>query len=320
MAAISETLRQARLRSGVDLDSLAAKTKINPRYLEAIENGDFEKLPGGIFARMFIKQYADAVGLDGASFADEFQRSSPTFGYQAPDVHKIVDSRPGFHPSVPGFASSTDRGRNDRLTRMVSSLIWVVGAVLVCAGAYYGLSHLPSHSGEPAAQTPSKVEPPPASAPVATPGNPGTANGTPTPAAPGSSPSAPPANGPEQPSPQSAAAAGSAPAPALSGPIQLILTATDTVWVSAISDGKTVISEAMPAGSSKSVAAEKGVRLTLGNAGGIEITFNGKKLEPFGPKGQVRTVDFTTFGAQVVSRTPPPGAKSEPPANPDPLR
>jgi len=78
MAAISETLRQARLRSGVDLDRLAAKTKINPRYLQAIEAGEFEKLPGGIFARMFIKQYADAVGLDGASFADEFQRIAPS--------------------------------------------------------------------------------------------------------------------------------------------------------------------------------------------------------------------------------------------------
>ena len=71
MAAISETLRQARLRSGVDLDKLAAKTKINPRYLEAIETGNFDKLPGGIFARMFIKQYADAVGLDLADLSGE---------------------------------------------------------------------------------------------------------------------------------------------------------------------------------------------------------------------------------------------------------
>ena len=65
MAAISETLRQARLRSGVDLDRLAEKTKINRRYLQAIEAGDFGKLPSGIFARMFIKQYADAVGQIG---------------------------------------------------------------------------------------------------------------------------------------------------------------------------------------------------------------------------------------------------------------
>src|SRR5260370_150044 len=100
MAAISETLRQARLRSGVDLDKLAAKTKINPRYLEAIERGDFEKLPSGIFARMFIKQYADAVGLDGASFAEEFQRSSQFGTHSAADLRTKADTHSSFHPSV----------------------------------------------------------------------------------------------------------------------------------------------------------------------------------------------------------------------------
>src|SRR3954471_6964301 len=98
MAAISETLRQARLRSGVDLDRLAAKTKINPRYLEAIEKGDFDKLPSGIFARMFIKQYADAVGLDGASFAEEFQRSSQSGNHAPPELGGVLDTRSNFHP------------------------------------------------------------------------------------------------------------------------------------------------------------------------------------------------------------------------------
>src|ERR1700742_2952121 len=98
MAAISETLRQARLRSGFDLERLGAKTKINLRYLEAIETGNFEKLPSGIFARMFIKQYADAVGLDGASFAEEFQRSSQFGNYAPPTAQAIVEARGSFQP------------------------------------------------------------------------------------------------------------------------------------------------------------------------------------------------------------------------------
>jgi hypothetical protein len=96
--------------------------------------------------------------------------------------------------------------------------------------------------------------------------------------------------------------------------VQLTLTASDPVWVTAIADGKTVISEVLQPGVSRSVSAMKGARIKLGNAGGIDITFNGKKLEPFGPKGQVRTIDFSSFGAQVVSRTPPPSP------DPDPLR
>src|SRR5579859_2754328 len=132
MAAISETLRQARLRSGYDLDKLAAKTKINPRYLEAIESGDFDKLPGGIFARMFVKQYADALGLDGAAFAEEYQRNSRFGSSSGPDLGAIAESHASFHPSVRGLSSTSEHVRNERLTSALSSLIWVVAAILVC--------------------------------------------------------------------------------------------------------------------------------------------------------------------------------------------
>lgn len=291
MAAISETLRQARLRSGVDLNLLAAKTKINPRYLQAIEQGEFDKLPGGVFARMFIKQYADAVGLDGTSFAEEFQRQTPSFGYTSPDVQRIAQTRVNFHPTVPGLTAGGDRVRTERMTSMLSSLIWVLAAILVCAGAYYGLAHLPSRSPEVAAQAPAKAKP----------------------AVPAPQPSSSPATTP----PAAAPTTAPAPVPTPTEPIQIALNATDEVWVTAIADGKTVISEVLKPGTSKVVSATNGARLRLGNAGGVDITFNGKKLEPFGPKGQVRTIDFTSFGAQVVSRTPP---SSVVPVNPDPLR
>jgi cytoskeleton protein RodZ len=306
MAAISETLRQARLRSGVDLDKLAAKTKINPRYLRAIETGEFDKLPGGIFARMFVKQYADALGLDGASFAEEFQRSSQ-FGNYSPDIGTTAESRADFHPSVRGLSSTGERVRDERLTSALSSLIWVLAAILVCAGAYYGLAHLPGRAGSMTADAP-VAKPRPESVPKPAPQI-ATSGQTPapeTPPVPVAAPVAPPVDTAEK--------AGQGPAPQTDqapSAIQLTLNATQTVWVTAIADGKTVISEALQPGVSKIVAASKGARLTIGNAGGLDITFNGKKLEPFGPSGQVRTVDFTSWGAQVVSRTPP---------SPDPLR
>jgi cytoskeletal protein RodZ len=294
MAAISETLRQARLRSGIDLDRLADKTKINPRYLKAIEAGDFGQLPSGIFARMFIKQYADAVGLDGASFAEEFQRMT-SFGQDfAPDVQTIVATRQSYHPNVRGLSSVGDRVRSERIASMLSSFIWVVGAILVCAGAYYGLAHLPSRSTVATAKAP-----PATHAASAQPGPAKALSPSPAPAA---SPTPPPAV-PSEPAPSAA--------------IQLGISATEPVWVTALADGKTVFSELLPAGASKMVAGTDSARLTLGNAGGAEVTFNGKKLEPFGPKGQVRTVEFTPRDFQVISRTSP---NPEPSRNPDPLR
>ncbi len=142
MTAIGETLRQARLRSGADLEQLAGKTKINLRFLQAIEASDFSRLPGGIFARMFVKQYADALGLDGAAFAEEFQRVSP-FSSSASETGPLTQPRTDFHPVVANLNSNSDRFNSERLNSMLSSLIWVVGAILVCAGAYYGLAHLP---------------------------------------------------------------------------------------------------------------------------------------------------------------------------------
>jgi len=300
MAAISETLRQARLRSGVDLDKLAAKTKINPRYLQAIETGDFDKLPSGIFARMFIKQYAEAVGLDGASFADEFQRVPQFGGPPSPASGSAAQPRHRFHPNVPGMLSND---RRDSFNRAVSSLVWVLGAVLVCSGAYYGLAHFQARQAGMTA-APAAIRTAPQKTDT---GSRGGVSGAPagmSTAVQKDRASADPLRNAGQP-----VAAANTGQP--SAPIQLGLNATEPVWVKAISDGKVVFSEILPAGSSKIITASEGVHLTLGNAGGIEITFNGRKLEPFGPAGQVRTVDFTPSGAQVVSRTPPP--------NPDPL-
>jgi hypothetical protein len=303
MAAISETLRQARLRSGIDLDRLADKTKINPRYLQAIEAGEFGKLPSGIFGRMFVKQYADAVGLDGASFAEEYQRMTSSGDDYSPDMQSIAGIRKNYQPSVPGINAVGDRVRGERLAGMLSSFMWVVAMILVCSGAYYGLAHLPGHnsgSAAPAEPKPAEVHatPPPKPAPA----------------------KVEPVAQPATPAPTEAGAPAAVPvpaAPAPSGPIQLEISVTEPVWVTATADGKTVLSEIVNPGANKTVTATGAARLVLGNAGGAEVTFNGKKLEPFGPRGQVRTVEFTPQDFQVISRTSP---TAEPSRNPDPLR
>ena len=64
MSSVGETLRRERLRAGLDLENISRDTKISVRMLELIEGDRFEKLPGGVFARSFVRQYARAVGLD----------------------------------------------------------------------------------------------------------------------------------------------------------------------------------------------------------------------------------------------------------------
>ena len=63
-AGIGEQLRLAREARGIALRDISEQTRISMRYLEAIETDDYNRLPGGIFNRSFIKAYAKFVGFD----------------------------------------------------------------------------------------------------------------------------------------------------------------------------------------------------------------------------------------------------------------
>ncbi len=62
--AIAELLRTSREEKEVKLKEVAEKTKINVKYLEALESGRFEKLPVGVYGKNFLKEYAIFLGLD----------------------------------------------------------------------------------------------------------------------------------------------------------------------------------------------------------------------------------------------------------------
>jgi len=67
--------RPARAQSRtqrVSLEKIAEITKISPLFLEAIVREDFDKLPGGIFDRSYIKQYAVAAGVDGEEILQRY--------------------------------------------------------------------------------------------------------------------------------------------------------------------------------------------------------------------------------------------------------
>src|SRR5690625_791893 len=73
---IGETLKEARMEKGLSLDDIQEMTKIQKRYLMAIEQGNYESLPGRFYARAFIKEYAQAVGLDYELLLHGFDESS----------------------------------------------------------------------------------------------------------------------------------------------------------------------------------------------------------------------------------------------------
>jgi cytoskeleton protein RodZ len=73
---IGATLREARGRRKVDLGEVEAAIKIRIRYLQAMENEEWDALPGGAYTRGFIRTYAIYLGLDGERLADEYKRNT----------------------------------------------------------------------------------------------------------------------------------------------------------------------------------------------------------------------------------------------------
>lgn len=72
---IGSTLRKARNRRKIDLSEVEASTRIRGRYLSAMENEEWDVLPGGPYTRSFIRTYATYLGLDGDRLADDYKRS-----------------------------------------------------------------------------------------------------------------------------------------------------------------------------------------------------------------------------------------------------
>src|SRR6516164_9829015 len=66
-------LTTIRRNRGISLEQIADSTKISIRALEAIEQGDFRKLPGGIYNTSYIKQYARAIDYDEGEILKVYQ-------------------------------------------------------------------------------------------------------------------------------------------------------------------------------------------------------------------------------------------------------
>jgi cytoskeletal protein RodZ len=77
MTEIGERLKKAREEIGLSYDELQEVTKIQKRYLQALEQGNYSVLPGTFYVRAFIKNYAEAVGLDPEQFLEEYSHELP---------------------------------------------------------------------------------------------------------------------------------------------------------------------------------------------------------------------------------------------------
>jgi cytoskeleton protein RodZ len=69
---IGNSLREARLRQGLEFPEIEQRTKIRGKYLRALEEEQFDLLPGQTYVKGFLRSYSEYLGLDGQLYVDEF--------------------------------------------------------------------------------------------------------------------------------------------------------------------------------------------------------------------------------------------------------
>jgi cytoskeleton protein RodZ len=125
---IGSSLREARLRQNLDFPELEERTKIRPKYLRALEDERFDILPAPTYVRGFLRSYAEALGLDGQPFVDEYN-SRFTVGED-----EVVPLRARRAPQP-----RRERGpRESRLAAVALLAIVVVTALVIAAWKFGG--------------------------------------------------------------------------------------------------------------------------------------------------------------------------------------
>ncbi len=312
MMPIGETLRRERLRRNLDLEQISRELKISRQNLEAIENEQFDRLPGAIFVKSFVRQYARLLELDEAEMSAELQgRFEPE---PLPTFEALRSEPPRMTVKVPGLY----RSRGIAWKPIVWSVALLALVVLASSGVYVfwqqsraaRLARRQQAVQQPLAQA--------AQPQIAATQSPAPAPEQPSPAAPAIPEQADraSANNPAQSTPAPAQPVSSAPASAPIQPasvnvnpnpnaeVRVKLTAQEPVWVRASNNGKYMFSGTVEANQTREIDGNGQIELLLGNAGGANIEVNGSPIGPVGPKGQIRTVQLRSGGFNIVPPKP----------------
>jgi cytoskeleton protein RodZ len=124
MPEIGETLREARMRRRIDMTEVEAATKIRAKYLRALENEEWELLPGSTFVKTFLRTYAEYLDLDPRVLVEEYRQR-----YERPSTQDLT----------PFGAGMGGQRRRRRQRRPVGPLIVGLLGVAALLGALYVL-------------------------------------------------------------------------------------------------------------------------------------------------------------------------------------
>jgi cytoskeleton protein RodZ len=304
MTSVGEILRIARESQGRAIAEVAEELCITQRYVSSIERDQIANLPGFFFYKSFARQYAALLGVDEKLLEPGLSAMAPS---PEPALPLEVNARESWQKAPiraldPLVVDTNRRYFSDH--RVGWPVVGLIAVVILCSGIYGLWSRIPQRGSVPVATaaqalpvTASVPQPVAAVLPVVQPEM-----------------VQPEIAPPETVQPETLAVPLDAVASQSSGVdvsattdglgrVVLILSATEKTWLSISSNGKKIFSGILEPRQSKTLTGTEDATLKVGNAGGIEVLWNGKPIGPIGPRGQVRTIQFTPENFRILSPT-----------------
>jgi cytoskeletal protein RodZ len=301
MNSVGSILRSARERQGRGVAEIADELCLTQQYLRAIEEDDVKNLPGIFFYKNFVRQYAAIVGVKESEIRQGVEALTAAAG--EPALPGAL-AQPPVRPMDPIVADANRYFASTRLGLSVGGLV----AVLMACSAFYAWWIRPK---EVAA-----AKPRPQAAVVQQVVQQSVQPASPTIIQPASQPAPVAVASQNPPAAQNATVQVTAETQTQTtidgiNHVVLNLAATEKTWLSITSEGKRIFSGFLEPSQTKILTGLDAARMTVGNAGGINVLLNGKPIGPIGKSGQVRVVLFTPDNFEVLPLELPTTAPAE---------
>ena len=294
---LGDLLRETREQKKLSLEDVEQGTNIRKLYIKSIEDGDYDKLPGEVFLKGFIKTYGKFLGLNSLELIEQYKKEKnastsekeveptnqvqeqPVSPAQPPKVEEKITEKTAEPtkekniPKIDSFASNQAYLQPTKSNSKKNIFLVIIILIVIIGGAVFFLS----------SQDTSDTK-----APVHTTQQESTQQ-------------------PEQQAQQPA------PAPVVSG-AEVTAVFNEDCWTEVKVDGNVVLSETVKKGSNLNWKGNNQIDITVGNAGAIDITFNNQPVGKLGDIGAVVTKSFVAPNAQNAQNQQPATAQPQNPA------
>ena len=273
---VGDILRREREKQGLTIADIEKGTSIRGLYIEHIERGNIGELPGLVYAKGFVRNYAKFLRLNAEALVQQFAEENGSTPPPAPAEPESAPRRISL--STVGDESLSSISIGGTRSSYASIFGKLAAGIIVLAALVGG-----GVAAISAINSPAQV---PAAPPVKT----------------------------EQPAAPTAAAEADASDTARAAHtdgVNVSVTLAERCWTEVVVDGKSVFEGIIEKGKTESWKGKESVVIRAGNAGALDVTFNGRKLGKFGDNGEVLERTFSKTTKDLKDTLPPARAQED---------